>query len=106
MRRESKQWRAKTVRIDLIPPRRKSQLSSRAPLVLWRQETSPFTARSKKSTSMKMKEAHHHLHITNEAFDLMSAALQESLRNAGMEESDITIMLEALEKFRGDVVSS
>jgi len=106
MRREIEQRRAKTVRIDLIPPSRKSQLSSRAPLVPWSRKTCLFTPQSKKSTSMKMKEAHHHLRITQEVFDLMSAALAESLRNAGMEESDITVMLEALEKFRGDVVYS
>lgn len=51
-----------------------------------------------------MKEAHHHLHITHEAFDLMRTTLADSLRHGGMEESDITVMLEVLEKFRGEVV--
>jgi hemoglobin len=55
-------------------------------------------------TGRGMKEAHHHLHVTEEAFDLVAVTLGESLRQGGMEETDVAVRLEALGKFRGDVV--
>jgi hypothetical protein len=53
-----------------------------------------------------MKEAHHHMHVSDDAFDAIAMALAESLRTHHMDEADISIMLHKLEEFRGEIVSN
>ncbi|MEY4667329.1 MAG: hypothetical protein RL518_28 [Pseudomonadota bacterium] len=52
-----------------------------------------------------MRQAHQHLNITHSAFDAMTAALESSLRKAGMESEDVATLLTTLQSFRSEVVS-
>lgn len=52
-----------------------------------------------------LKEAHAHLQVTKEAFALVATALEESLREAGMEDADVVTMLTAVGALEVDVVS-
>ncbi len=56
-------------------------------------------------TGRSLKESHAHLHVTGEAFALVAKALEESLREAGVEDADVTTMLSAIGSLKGEVVA-
>lgn len=57
-------------------------------------------------TYKSMKEAHAHLKITEESFNLVAVALEGSLRDGGVEEPDIATMMEAVGKYKDDIVTA
>lgn len=57
-------------------------------------------------TGRSLKESHAHLNVTEGAFALVAAALEESLREAGVEEADVATMLSAISSLKGEVVSA
>ncbi len=57
-------------------------------------------------TGRSLKEAHAHLSVTKEAFALVAKALEESLREAGVEDTDVTTMLSAVSSLAGEIVST
>lgn len=52
-----------------------------------------------------LKDAHAHLNVSKEAFELVVIALQESLQEAGMEDADVQTMLTSVCALEGEVVS-
>lgn len=57
-------------------------------------------------TGRSLKESHAHLNVTEDAFALVAKALEESLREAGVEDTDVTTMLSAVGSLKGEVVSA
>jgi hemoglobin len=57
-------------------------------------------------TGRPLREAHAHLRVTDDAFALVAQALEDSLREAGVEEEDVTTMVSAIVGQRGEVVAA
>ena len=53
-----------------------------------------------------MHEAHAHLKITGEAFDVMVNCLEQALFAGGIAEEDIATMLQRVHTFRGQIVTA
>ena len=57
-------------------------------------------------TGRPLREAHAHLRVTDEAFALVAQALEDSLREAGVEEDDVTTMVSAIIGLKKEVVAA
>ncbi len=57
-------------------------------------------------TGRSLREAHAHLQVTEDTFALVAQALEDSLREAGVEEEDVTTMVSAIVGLKGEVVAA
>lgn len=57
-------------------------------------------------TGRSLREAHAHLQVTDEAFALVAKALEDSLREGGVEEEDVTTMVSAIVGLKREVLSA
>lgn len=57
-------------------------------------------------TGRSLREAHAHLQVTDVAFALVAKALEDSLREGGVEEEDVTTMVSAIVGLKREVLSA